>query len=350
MVRVEDARPDLEVDVERCVDPLRLHPCAPPAGEEQRSDAEQLGDPDRRDGDDQPRRVEEPPDDEELDRNAEDCGRREPDPEPEIPAQPRLDDQHHRQHGREQTEFAGGEVEHPVGAVDEVHPERHEARDQPEDDSGEQRAGRCREPDLLDHDEHDRPGQPRHPIRPVGKLHALSLHTAAPMATPLRNTGYCRVGSSCTTRCVGGPTCRVAVQHLGAVRRVLEDVGLAGGTGRVRSGAVRRERREDDRSTGSDRGGSQRWVVVEAGQPERVDVTMASVPMVFAERHPRATVVDRGVVSANQTVRYCWGSTYAYPLSWCHGRSARRSATVAGSINSSTTSQPCGGTCRPARS
>ena len=33
--------------------------------------------------------------------------------------------------------------------------------------------------------------------------------------------------------------------------------------------------------------------------------------------HPLSSVAS---VRAIQHVRYCWGSTKAYPLSWCHGK------------------------------
>ncbi len=115
------------------------------AGQEQRAGGQQLREPDRRDGEDETRRLREPTDDHDLDDGPERERGREPDGEAAPP--PEADGADGEQDGerrRDGAEVAGGEVDDAVGAPDDGEAEREE-RAQPADDRAlheDARAGR----------------------------------------------------------------------------------------------------------------------------------------------------------------------------------------------------------------
>ena len=83
VVGVEDERLDFEPPGDRDVDAAGERPLAPEPREHERAEREQLREADRRDGEDQARRAEEPADDRELDDRADDDRAGEPDEEGE---------------------------------------------------------------------------------------------------------------------------------------------------------------------------------------------------------------------------------------------------------------------------
>ncbi len=104
------------------------------AGQEQGTGREQLGQSDRRDREDEPRRTREATDDHQLDERSEHEGGDEADSEPGPPAE--SDGAHGEQHGERRghgTEVARSEVDHSVRAPHDGEAEREE-RAQPADD------------------------------------------------------------------------------------------------------------------------------------------------------------------------------------------------------------------------
>ena len=131
-VAAERDRVDRDRRVERLRD--RVAGQGERAGQEQGTGREQLGEPDRRDREDEPRRAREATDDHQLDERSEHEGGDEADSEPGPPAE--SDGAHgeqHRERRRHGTEVAGSEVDHTVRAPHDGEAEREE-RAQPADD------------------------------------------------------------------------------------------------------------------------------------------------------------------------------------------------------------------------
>ena len=144
------------------------------SGQEQTAEREQLGEPERRDREDEPRRPEEAADDQQLARRAERDRHGEPRAERDQPRKARGDDDHHRQRGRDVAEVGLGEVEDPVGAVHERHAHAHHRGEQPDEHAAQRDAGGDRERDHLE--EQDQDGGSEGPADATGAV----LQGAAP--------------------------------------------------------------------------------------------------------------------------------------------------------------------------
>ncbi len=123
VVRVEDDRADRELHVERRREALseEREVLAPSPGQQDRQPTEELGEPERRDRDHQAGRVEEPPDDEQLDDGAERERGDDADGHGEqVRPRPRRHE-HDDQHDRQRAEVALREVDEAVRPVGQRH-------------------------------------------------------------------------------------------------------------------------------------------------------------------------------------------------------------------------------------
>ena len=135
VVGVEDERLDFEPPGDRDGDAAGERSFAPQLRERERAEREQLREADRRDGEDQPRRAEEPSDDRELDDRADDDRAGESDEEGEEVVEAGEEDEVDGERDREEAEVALREVEDAVGAVDEGHAEGDEHAEHAEGDA-----------------------------------------------------------------------------------------------------------------------------------------------------------------------------------------------------------------------
>ena len=130
VVVVEEDAADVHLDVERRVERRPVEVLEPePARHEQRERGEQLRDADRRDGEDEPRRAEEPVDDRPLDDEAEEDRADQAEDEGDRVGEPRhpvgraalgiLGEQQDREDRGHRAEVALREVDDAIGAVDE---------------------------------------------------------------------------------------------------------------------------------------------------------------------------------------------------------------------------------------
>ena len=143
------------------------------AGQEQRAGGQQLREPDRRDGEDETRRLREPTDDHDLDDGPERERGREPDGEAAPP--PEADGADGEQDGerrRDGAEVTGGEVDDAVGAPDDGEAEREE-RAQPADDRALHEDA-CGDVPCDDDEEQDRDGD-EHRREKVSSQHSDGL-------------------------------------------------------------------------------------------------------------------------------------------------------------------------------
>ena len=154
--------------------------------------------PEGRHGEDQPRGVAEPADDQRLDQAADEQRGQQPggDGQPVAPAPRRH--QHQHQHGGDAAEVGLGEVEDAVRPVDQGHAQRHQGGEAADDDAPDEDAGRHREQHQLEGDDRQgrahRRGQGPQPVD--GTL-------GAPGRVPLRRGG---AHPCCPVVCCG--TCR----------------------------------------------------------------------------------------------------------------------------------------------
>ncbi len=126
VVAVEDRVPDLELHRERRVEPVGLEVLPERLREEEPGADQDLGEPDGGNREDQAGGAEESADDQRLDQDAEDDGGDEPRRERQEIIDTQRDDQQRPQRRRDLSEVALGEVDDPVGAVDQRDPERDE--------------------------------------------------------------------------------------------------------------------------------------------------------------------------------------------------------------------------------
>ena len=166
VVGVEDDPAELPVDGERraqAVAEAGEGVAADPVRDREREHEQELGEADRRDGEDQAGRLAEPADDDELGEGADDDRADDPDaePEPVVPAEP--EHEHHDEGDRRHAHVGGGEVDDPVGAVDERDAERDQrdasAAERAVEDDAERRGVRPHEHRERDDADRDQPGQ-----------------------------------------------------------------------------------------------------------------------------------------------------------------------------------------------
>ena len=149
VVGVERDRADLAGGVERRSDAPGHQVEVPEAGEQNGGADQHLAEADGGDGDQQARRVREPPDDNALGRRPEHQRSQQTDDERHHVGQPRLVDEEERQDRGRQPQVGLGEVDDPVGPVDQRHAQREQGREPADDEPADHDARRGREQDLL---------------------------------------------------------------------------------------------------------------------------------------------------------------------------------------------------------
>ncbi len=155
VVRREDERADRQLPVERRWNSLRRDGLAPHAWHEQGEHGEELGDADRRDGQNESRCLGESSDERELDDGTECDRRRDADAEAGRYGQAGEQDQADGERRRDEAEVGLGEVDDPVGSVDQRHAHRQQRREESEDHASDPRTHRHAEPDELYGDQCD---------------------------------------------------------------------------------------------------------------------------------------------------------------------------------------------------
>ena len=146
----QDERPDRDLPVDRWRNSLRGSALVSPhPRHEQRERGEQLRDADRGHGENESRCLGESTDERQLDDRSERDGRNEADTEAEQVRQPREHDEPDGERRRDEPEIGLGEVDHPVGAIDERHADGEERDEQPEHDAADPGAGGHAEEDEL---------------------------------------------------------------------------------------------------------------------------------------------------------------------------------------------------------
>ncbi len=160
----QDERPDRDLPVHRRGNSLRGGALVSPhPRHEQRERGEQLRDADRGHGENESRRLGESTHECQLDDRSERHCRNETDTESEQVRQPREHDESDGERRRDESEIGLGEVDHPVGAVDERHADGEECDEQPEHDTADPGAGgHAEEDELHGHEPSRRRELPRH--------------------------------------------------------------------------------------------------------------------------------------------------------------------------------------------
>ena len=173
VVAVEDHPAEGEAEVERGLDGADLGTFAPCPGEDQGAEGQDLRQAERGDGQHEPGRAEEPPDDEEVGQHPDQQGAQDADQDAGEPRPTGQHDEEHGEGGGEHAEVALREVHDPVRPPDEADAHRAQRPDEPEDRAGGHGADRHREEQSLeDQDRECRPDDPRHGNPP--STHALT--------------------------------------------------------------------------------------------------------------------------------------------------------------------------------
>ena len=158
VVGVEDDGADRELEVERRGEPLaeQREVDAPEPRQQDRERGEQLRQAERRDRDQQPRRLEEAADDRELDDRPDRESGEDPDRHSdEVGPAPR-GHQHHDQHDGDGPHVGLGEVDEAVRPVRQRHAERDQRGEEADQDPADEDAERDPEEDLLDDEDAER--------------------------------------------------------------------------------------------------------------------------------------------------------------------------------------------------
>ena len=125
VVGVEDDVADRQLPIDRWRDALAREIATPPSRDEDADHDQQLGDAERRDRDHQSRRVAEAADQRELDHDARDDRHHQAGREAEQVRPTPEEDERGGERGRHRAELGLGEVDHPIGAIDQRHADSH---------------------------------------------------------------------------------------------------------------------------------------------------------------------------------------------------------------------------------